>query len=162
MSMISTRKSVVELALSMSARAACLATVLVFAACADSTAPGRAAPLVEASAGVRPSIPFPPAQVRAISTTSSVVVSAVLVTGTPCYAVSATDRIDGNDLIIKITATLINVPCIDVTLPKQYTVTSRAVPISATHITVQASGFVGGDSVIVDRDIPWKSAELGG
>jgi|SRR5665213_2828372 len=161
MSMINKRKSVLELALSRSATATCLATVLVLAACADSTAPGRLAPLVEASASAALP-PLPPPQVRAMSTSSLVLVSAVLVTGTPCYTVRATDRIDRDDLIIKITATSMNVPCIQMTSTKQYAVTSRDVPISATHITVQQSGFVGSDSVIVDRDIPWKSAELAG
>ncbi|MEO7103562.1 MAG: hypothetical protein ABI311_09270 [Gemmatimonadaceae bacterium] len=47
------------------------------------------------------------------------------------------------------------------TSPKQYTVTSRNVPISVTHITVEQNGFAGSDSVIVDRDIPWKTSEAG-
>lgn len=147
--------------LSKSANAACLAGVLLIAGCAGSaTGPGRLAPLVSISTGAPPSYPFPAPQV--VGTASTVSVSAVLVTGTPCYSVSATDRIDGKDLIIDIVAKSTNSPCIPMTLVAQYTVTSRDVPISVTHVTMEQRGFVASDSVVVDTDVARLSGETAG
>ena len=86
----------------------------------------------------------------------------MLVTGTPCYSVSATDRIDGKDLIIDIVAKSTNSPCIPMTLVAQYTVTSRDVPISVTHVTMEQRGFVASDSVVVDTDVARLSGETAG
>jgi hypothetical protein len=48
------------------------------------------------------------------------------------------------------------------TLVAQYTVTSRDVPISVTHVTMEQRGFVASDSVVVDTDVARLSGETAG
>lgn len=84
---------------------------------------------------------------------SSVVFTAILTTGTPCYSVSATDRIEGRELIIKLVAKSRGVPCVQMTSVAQYTVTSLDVPITVTHVRVEQTGFVGSSPVLIDMDI---------
>lgn len=115
------------------------------------TEPGRPAPTVSISKAVRQSYPYPPP--RTVSTVSSVIFTAILTTGTPCYSVGATDRIEGQDLIIKLVAKPNKVACVQMTVVAQYTVTSLDVPIAVTHVRVEQTGFIGSSPVLVDMDI---------
>jgi hypothetical protein len=67
--------------------------------------------------------------------------------------VSATDRIEGHDLIINLVAKSGELPCIQIAIVAQYTVTSSDVPMTVTHVRVQQAGFVDSDTVLVDTDI---------
>jgi hypothetical protein len=132
-----------------------LAPLLALAlGCSGSTEPNRPAPTLSVTNAYMVYPETPPAPPLITASTSSVSVSGTFVTATPCYSLSASDRIDGRTLIIRLVATTPSLPCMSGLGYFQYTVTSLNVPASVTHLRLEQTGAISSwPAVLVDEDI---------
>jgi hypothetical protein len=135
-----------------------LAPLLALAlGCSGSTEPNRPAPtlsVTKANMVFPETPPAPPAPPVIMTSSSSVTVSGTFVTATPCYSLSASDRIDGRTLIIRLVATTPSLPCMSGLGFFQYTVTSLNVPASVTHLRLEQTGAISSwPAVLADEDI---------
>lgn len=128
-------------------------TLLATGCSASATGPNRPAPTLSVTkTSVGYTLPLPIPQI--VTTSSSVAVTEILATATPCYSVSATDRIDELTLTIRLVAKSSNVPCIQMLGVSQYTVTSVEVPFYVAHLRLEQAGFTAGTpAVLLDTDI---------
>ena len=130
---------------------ATLGLAVVTLGCSGATEPGRPSPrltLTSAQSGVYPAAP-PTATLIGVTAT----ISGVMVTPTPCYTLSAGDRIVGDTLVVTLTARSSNVVCSQSLGFIGYTITSFDVPIPVTHLRVEQHGAAGGTpAVLLEQD----------
>lgn len=76
-----------------------------------------------------------------------------MVTLTPCYTLSADDRVIGDTLVVTLTARGSGTTCAQSLGFIAYTITSFDVPIPVTHLRVEQHGAAGGTpAVLLEQD----------
>lgn len=129
------------------------ACVYLVTACSESTAPTSGPDFV--ATRTTASYPYPAPVPDVAAGPGSVTVTGVFVTPTPCYNLSATNRVSGKTLTIRVAAqsTLhANEACVAALQAFNYTATSRVAAGAVDVVVVQNVGSSAG-TVVLDKSI---------